>query len=101
MSSFTVLYFHGCCAVCSFRAQQDAQRDKERMKNSLELRSNEKGQLERVRQALQDQLDALHDENRKLQQANSDVHRQRDQLEDEKEDLFKDKDRQLKEVERW
>jgi hypothetical protein len=36
-----------------------------------------------------------------LQSANTDLQKQRDMLEDEKDDIIKDKQRQIKENERW
>lgn len=47
------------------------------------------------------QIDCLRIECEKLQAANTELQRQRDQLEDEKEDILKDKIRQIKENERW
>lgn len=47
------------------------------------------------------QIEGLRIECEKLQSANTELQRQRDQLEDEKEDIIKDKLRQIKENERW
>ena len=47
------------------------------------------------------QIDSLRIECEKLQSANTDLQKQRDLLEDEKDDIIKDKQRQIKENERW
>ena len=47
------------------------------------------------------QIDLANAECEKLKQANTELQRQRDTLEDEKEDVVKDKDRQVKENQRW
>jgi len=47
------------------------------------------------------QIDAANAECEKLKQCNSELQRQRDGLEDEKDDVTKDKDRQIKENQRW
>ena len=86
---------------CAARAQADALRSSDRVKNNLDVAQSERSQLERVRQTLNDQIDALTAENSKLQACNAEIQRQRDQLEDEKEDVTKDKERQMKENERW
>lgn len=52
-------------------------------------------------QALVNQVETLRIECEKLQSANTELHRHRDQLEDEKDDIIKDKLRQIKENERW
>ena len=83
------------------REKDDSSRDRDRIKNALNVTGSEKSQLERVRQELNSQIEALHKENEKLQAANSELQRQRDSLEDEKEDIEKDKLRQVKENERW
>ena len=85
----------------AMRAQQDALRSSDRVKNTLDVAQSERSQLERMRTTLNDQIDALTAENSKLQACNAEIQRQRDQLEDEKEDVNKDKDRQMKENERW
>ena len=46
-------------------------------------------------------VDTVNSECEKLKQANSELQRQRDNLEDEKEDVNKDKERQIKENQRW
>ena len=51
--------------------------------------------------ALVNQIESLRVECEKLQAANSDLHRARDRLDEEKEDIIKDKCRQVKENERW
>lgn len=54
-----------------------------------------------VAKALVNQIENLRIECEKLQAANTELQRQRDLLEDEKDDIVKDKIRQLKENERW
>ena len=54
-----------------------------------------------LRKALVNQVETLRIECEKLQSANTELHRHRDQLEDEKDDIIKDKLRQIKENERW
>ena len=51
----------------SQRAQADALRSSDRVKNTLDVTQSERSQLERVRQTLNDQIDALTAENSKLQ----------------------------------
>lgn len=87
--------------MCSRREKDDSSRDRDRIKNVLNVTGSEKSQLERVRQELNEQIESLQKENEKLQSANSELQRQRDSMEDEKEDVNKDKLRQIKENERW
>lgn len=47
------------------------------------------------------QIDLVNAECDKLKQANTELQRQRDALEDEKDDVAKDKDRQIVENQRW
>ena len=91
----------GLLSLCRHRDRDDSVRDKERFKNTLDMASGEKSQLEKMRMALNEQIEALNTENEKLQAANTELQRQRDNLEDEKDDIGKDKDRQLKENQRW
>ena len=51
-------------------------------------------------QTLNTQMDSLRGDCDRLQQSNTDIQRQRDILEEEKEDLIKDRIRQVKENER-
>lgn len=83
------------------RSAQDAGRHADRLRSSLDVAASEKQQLERMRQALVEQLEAINAEHQRLQAANADLQRSRDQLEDEKDDLRKDLQRQVKENERW
>lgn len=87
--------------IIRVRNQQDALRGQDRLRGNLDLASSERSQLERVRQTLNEQIDELTAEGQKLQAANTELMRQRDTLEDEKEDIGKDKERQVKENERW
>ena len=83
------------------REKDDSSRDRERIKNALNVTGSEKSQLERVRHELNAQIEAMREENERLKACNGDLQRVRDNLEDEKEDICKDKDRQVKENERW
>jgi Flp pilus assembly CpaE family ATPase len=83
------------------RGRDEAHRAADRLKANLDISGNEKGQLERIRVQLVDQVDGMCAENSKLQAVNAELQRQRDVLEDEKDDILKDKDRQNKENERW
>ena len=84
------------------RRDQDASdRDRQRYKNQLDLTGSEKGQLEKLRLQLTEQIDNVTAECDKLKQANTELQSKRDSLEDEKEDVVKDKDRQVKENQRW
>lgn len=83
------------------RDREDTSRDRDRIKNALNLTGSEKSQLEKVRSELNNEIDNLQRENEKLQAANTDLQRQRDRMEDERDDVFKDKERQVKENDRW
>ena len=83
------------------REREDSTRDRDRIKNALNLTGSEKSQLEKVRNELNEQIEMMQRENEKLQCANTDLQRQRDNMEDEKEDVHKDKERQVKENDRW
>lgn len=85
----------------SRRDQDASDRDRQRYKNQLDLTGSEKGQLEKLRLQLTEQIDTVQAECDKLKQANTELQSKRDTLEDEKEDIVKDKDRQVKENQRW
>jgi hypothetical protein len=83
------------------RHADDYSRERDHSKHQLETTNYEKSNLEKVRMALVNQIESLRVECEKLQAANTDLQKQRDILEDEKEDTIKDKQRQIKENERW
>lgn len=83
------------------RSADETSRERDHSKQQLETTNYEKNNLEKVRMALVNQIENLRIECEKLQAANTELQRQRDQLEDEKEDIIKDKIRQLTENERW
>ncbi len=103
------------------RNADDYSREIDHSKHQLETTNYEKSNLEKVRmvswklltfellktsfdvslKALVNQIDSLRVECEKLQSANTDLQKQRDMLEDEKDDIIKDKQRQIKENERW
>lgn len=84
------------------RREQDASdRDRQRYKNQLDVTGSEKSQLEKLRLQLTEQIDSVNAECDKLKQANTELQRQRDSLEDEKDDISKDKERQVVENQRW
>ena len=60
--------------------------DRDRFKQQLDLSSNDKQNLDRVRSSLAKQVDELTSEVEKLKLANTDLIRTRDHLEDEKDD---------------
>ncbi|XP_076086637.1 uncharacterized protein LOC143057256 isoform X1 [Mytilus galloprovincialis] len=84
----------------SKRDKDDTSRERDRLRNSLNLTGNEKSQLEKVRYEMNEQVEGLQMENEKLQAANTELQRQRDNIEEDKEDVTKDKERQLKENDR-
>lgn len=86
---------------CRKRDKDDTSRERDRLRNSLNLTGNEKSQLEKVRYEMNEQVEGLQMENEKLQAANTELQRQRDNIEEDKEDVTKDKERQLKENDRW
>ena len=83
------------------RSADETSRERDHSKQQLETTNYEKSSLEKTRMALVNQIESLRVECEKLQSANSDLHRARDQLDEEKEDIIKDKIRQVKENERW
>lgn len=82
------------------RSADETCRERDHSKQQLETTSYEKSNLEKVRLALVNQTESLRIECDKLQSANTELQRHRDQLEDEKDDIIKDKLRQVKENER-
>jgi DNA repair exonuclease SbcCD ATPase subunit len=83
------------------RSLDDTTRERDQSKQQLDSTNYEKTNLEKIRQALTNQAETLRIECEKLQSANAELQRHRDQLEDEKDDIIKDKLRQIKENERW
>ena len=83
------------------RTADETSRERDHSKQQLETTNYEKSSLEKTRMALVNQVDSLRVECEKLQAANSDLQRTRDRLDEEKEDILKDKLRQVKENERW
>ncbi|CAF4860155.1 unnamed protein product, partial [Rotaria sp. Silwood1] len=74
--------------------------ERDRSKSALETSNHERTNMEKIRITLNAQIDSLRADCDRLQQANTELQRQRDLLGEEKEDLHKDKIRQVKENER-
>ncbi|CAF0803068.1 unnamed protein product [Rotaria sp. Silwood1] len=74
--------------------------ERDRSKSALETSNHERTNMEKIRITLNAQIDSLRADCERLQQANTELQRQRDLLGEEKEDLQKDKIRQVKENER-
>ncbi|CAM4772379.1 unnamed protein product [Rotaria magnacalcarata] len=82
------------------RQFDDTAHERDRSKNALETSHHERTNMEKIRLTLNSQIDTLRADIDRLQQVNTEVQRQRDIFGEEKEDLQKDRIRQVKENER-
>ncbi|CAF3848033.1 unnamed protein product [Rotaria sordida] len=82
------------------RQFDDTAHERDRSKSALETSNYERTNMEKTRMTLNSQIDSLRADYERLQQANTEFQRQRDIVGEEKEDLQKDRIRQVKENER-
>lgn len=82
------------------RAKDDAGHDKNRVTNALGVSESNKKYLEQTKASLIETINNLEKEIEKLRLANVALQRQRDNLEDDKDDIIKDNERHLKELDR-
>lgn len=80
-------------------SQHDLQHTIDHLRCSLEASVSENQRLEELHRALASKMEEVNAANQHLRTANADLQRLRDQLEDEKNDLNKERGRQIKDKE--